>query len=75
MTHLSDEEAIEYLTVILAAYAEHFPQLRGKGVRPDLKDDARKAFASRLVEYLNLSNTKLCRPEKEGTTRYFGERP
>lgn len=74
-TILTDDEAIRDITVILAAYSEKFPQLRGKAVRPDLKDDARKAFATRLVEYLNLSGTKLCREVRDETgPQFYGDR-
>jgi hypothetical protein len=62
---LTDEDAIQTITIILAAYSEHFPQLKGKAVRPDLRDDACKAFARQLVERLKLSKTKLCRPVRE----------
>jgi hypothetical protein len=39
-------------------YAEHFPQLRGKAVRPDLRDDARRSFARLLVEHLRKGNVQ-----------------
>ena len=52
---LDDEQAVQHICIILAAYSEHFPQLRGKGVRPDRRDDNRRAFAALLVEKLKCS--------------------
>ena len=66
---LSDEELEQSMCVILAAYSEHFPQLRSKAVRPDLRDQERKLFAREMVARLKASRivfsirprTGLCR--------------
>jgi hypothetical protein len=58
---LDDAEVELLMRVILAAYAEHFPQLRGKPVRPDRRDDARAAFAKLMVEKLRQSGVRFFR--------------
>lgn len=55
---MDDDEIIRDIKIILAAYSEKFPQLRGKAVRPDLRDDARQSFARLLVEKLKQSNVR-----------------
>jgi len=58
---LTDDELAQSITIILAAYSEKFPQLKGKAVRPDLRDEARRYFARTLVEHLRRSNVQFFR--------------
>lgn len=55
---MSDEQAVQAITIILAAYAEHFPQLPGKAVRPDLRDINHAGFARLLIEKLKRSQVR-----------------
>lgn len=60
---MDDDEIETTITVTLAAYSKEFPQLRGKDVRPDLRDDARRNFARTLVEHLKRSGVRFARQE------------
>jgi hypothetical protein len=46
---IGDAELVQSVSIILAAHSEKFPQLKGKAVRPDHRDDARHRFAQELV--------------------------
>jgi hypothetical protein len=72
---LSDDELAQSITIILAAYSEKFAQLKGKAVRPELRDDSRRHFAMTLVEHLRRSNVHFFRRDHNylsGNSKWFG---
>ena len=75
MVSLSDNELAQSITIILAAHSEKFPQLKGKAVRPGLRDEARRHFAMTLVEHLRRSNIHFFRREHNhlaDNSKWFG---
>jgi len=58
MVPLNDDEVTDAICIVLAAYGDKFPQLRGKAVRPDLRDMNRDGFARLLVEKLRQSQVR-----------------
>lgn len=58
---LPDDEAAICIAVILAAHGRQFPQLRGEGVGRHQTDEARRIFASRLLEHLRRGRMGLFR--------------
>lgn len=63
---MTDEDIITTVTVVLAAYSEKFPQLKGKGVGPETRDYRRQAFARELIARLKLSHIQFCREATHG---------
>jgi hypothetical protein len=61
MVSMEDDEVVEQIAIILAAYGEKLPQLKGRGVRPDTKDWRHRVFARELVDHLKMGSTRFFR--------------